>query len=146
MSVMCQQFLLDRLDPQKVPGSFCAVDSFGCGLFERFSMTAHTRSPHDRARTAIILSSPAVPRTRFMKAVRSTGGMCHTVAAPSNLPILLTIAATTCRRSSSADQCVRLNYMPPSAAAVACQCRRCDSARMVASAADAAWAAGSHDT
>ena len=33
--------------------------------------------------------------TRFMNALRSAGGRCHTVAGPSNLPICLNIAATT---------------------------------------------------
>ena len=35
-------------------------------------------------------------RTRFMKAFRSVGSKCHTVAGPSNLLMCFTIAPVTC--------------------------------------------------
>ena len=42
-------------------------------------------------------------RTRVMNAFRSPGGRCHTIAGTSNLPICVTIVATTCHASTAAN-------------------------------------------
>ena len=86
-------------------------------------------------------------RTRFMKAVRSGGNMCHTVAAPSNLPISLTIAATTWHTGSAAHHGVRPEPSPPFIGrSLLPSAERATAIQVAPRAADAVRAAGAHDS